>query len=36
MTGLAKDADGIWHGRGQWQGRAVEIGIDYRGNIQAR
>ncbi len=36
VTGLAKDADGVWRGRGQWQGRAVAIGIDYRGTIQAR
>lgn len=36
VTGLAKDDNGIWRGRGQYQGRPAEIGIDYRGNIQAR
>lgn len=36
VTGLAKDDNGVWRGRGQYQGRSVEIGIDYRGNIQAR
>lgn len=36
VTGLAKDDNGIWRGRGQYQGRSAEIGIDYRGNIQAR
>ena len=36
VTGLSKDDNGIWRGRGQWQGRSVEVGLDYRGNIQAR
>jgi hypothetical protein len=36
VTGLAKDDNGIWRGRGQYQGRSVEVGLDYRGNIQAR
>ncbi len=36
VTGLTKDANGIWRGRGQWQGRSVEVGLDFRGNIQAR
>ncbi|AVO44109.1 hypothetical protein [Phreatobacter cathodiphilus] len=36
VTGLAKDDNGVWRGRGQYQGRSVEIGLDYRGNIQAR
>lgn len=36
VTGLTKDANGIWRGRGQWNGKAVTIGLDFRGNISAR
>lgn len=36
VTDLKKDDNGIWRGRGQWQGRAVEVGLDFRGNISAR
>jgi putative membrane protein len=36
VTGLRKDDNGVWRGRGQWQGRSVEVGLDFRGNIQAR
>jgi putative membrane protein len=36
VTGLTKDANGIWRGRGQWNGKAVTIGLDFRGNMSAR
>lgn len=36
ITGLAKDNNGIWRGRGQWQGKAVAVGLDFRGNISAQ
>jgi hypothetical protein len=36
VTGLAKDDNGIWRGRGSWQGRAVAVGLDFRGNISAQ
>ncbi len=36
VTNLRKDDNGIWRGRGQWQGRAVDVGLDFRGNISAR
>ena len=36
VTGLTKDDNGIWRGRGQWNGKAVTIGLDVRGNISAR
>lgn len=36
VTGLTKDDNGIWRGRGQWNGKAVTIGLDFRGNISAR
>lgn len=36
VTGLTKDGNGIWRGRGQWNGKAVTIGLDFRGNMSAR
>jgi glucose/arabinose dehydrogenase len=36
VTGLAKDNNGVWRGRGTWQGRSVAVGLDYRGHIAAR
>ncbi len=36
VTGLAKDDNGIWRGRGNWQGRSVSVGLDFRGNISAQ
>lgn len=36
VTDLTKDDNGIWRGRGQWNGKAVTIGLDFRGNISAR
>lgn len=36
VTGLTKDDNGIWRGRGQWNGKAVTVGLDFRGNISAQ
>lgn len=36
ISGLAKDDNGIWRGRGTWQGRSVAVGLDFRGNISAQ
>ncbi|MDP3545104.1 MAG: hypothetical protein Q8S29_02875 [Phreatobacter sp.] len=36
VTDLTKDDNGIWRGRGQWNGRAVTVGLDFRGNISAQ
>jgi putative membrane protein len=36
VTGLTKDENGIWRGRGSWQGRSVAVGLDFRGNISAQ
>ena len=36
ITGLAKDDAGVWRGRGSWQGKAVAVGLDFRGNISAQ
>jgi len=36
VTGLTKDDNGIWRGRGQWNGKAVTVGLDFRGHISAQ
>jgi opacity protein-like surface antigen len=36
VTGLTKDDNGVWRGRGTWQGRSVAVGLDFRGNISAQ
>lgn len=35
ITGLAKDADGIWRGTGMQNGKSVSVALDYQGNIFA-
>jgi hypothetical protein len=35
LSGVTKDANGIWRARGQWMGKAVTVGLDYRGAIVA-
>ena len=36
VSGLAKDNDGIWRGKASKDGRAVEVALDYQGNIVAK
>ncbi|TAJ97364.1 MAG: hypothetical protein EPO41_02865 [Reyranella sp.] len=33
VTGLKKDADGIWRGTAQQGGKSVEVAVDYKGNV---
>ncbi|WP_046865074.1 hypothetical protein [Microvirga massiliensis] len=36
IQGLAKNEQGIWHGRAMQNGRPVEVMLDYRGHIATR
>ena len=36
ISGLHKDDQGIWRGKGMRDGKPVEIGFDYKGNISAQ
>lgn len=36
VSGLTKDADGIWRGSATRNGQKVEVALDYQGNIVAR
>ena len=33
VTGLAKDADGIWRGTAMMDGKSSKIAVDYKGNV---
>lgn len=33
VTPLVKDADGIWRGHGQREGRSFDVGFDYKGQV---
>ena len=33
VTGLKKDADGIWRGKGMKAGASVDVYCDYQGNV---
>ena len=33
VTGLHKDDQGIWRGKAMHDGKSVEVGFDYKGNI---
>ena len=33
VTGLAKDADGVWRGTGMKGGQSVQVWLDYKGNV---
>lgn len=33
IMGLAKDADGVWRGRGMKNGAQHDIALDYQGNV---
>lgn len=35
VTGLKKDADGIWRGTAQKDGKPVKVGVDFKGNVVA-
>lgn len=36
ITQLALDQNGVWRGRGTWQGRQVGVGLDFQGNVAAQ
>lgn len=36
VSQLTLDQNGIWRGRGTWQGRQVAVGLDFQGNIAAQ
>ena len=36
VTGLAKDADGIWRGHADKGGRTVPVGFDYKGQLASQ
>ena len=33
ITGLTKDANGVWMGTATKDGKSVQVGLDYKGNI---
>jgi opacity protein-like surface antigen len=33
VTGLTKDADGIWRGKGMKDGKSVSVSMDFQGNV---
>src|SRR5262252_9361486 len=33
VSSLAKDSDGIWRGSAMKDGKAVKVGVDYKGNV---
>ena len=35
VTGLRKDADGVWHGMARKGGNPVKVWLDYKGNVGA-
>jgi opacity protein-like surface antigen len=36
VSSLTKDADGIWRGKASKAGRAVDVALDYQGNVVAK
>jgi len=36
VSGLGKDKDGIWRGKASKEGRAVDVALDYQGNVVAK
>ena len=36
ISGLAKDAQGGWRGKGTKDGRTTDVSVDYQGNITPR
>ena len=36
VSGLAKDKDGVWRGKGTKAGMAQDLSLDYQGNIVAK
>ena len=36
VSGLAKDAQGVWRGKAMKEGKAVEVTVDFQGNVVGR
>ena len=36
ISGLTKDANGVWRGKADQNGKAVNVSIDFQGNVVAR
>jgi hypothetical protein len=36
VTDLKKDDNGVWRGKGQKDGKSVDVSLDYQGNVVAR
>jgi hypothetical protein len=36
VTGLAKDKDGVWHGKTTKAGTPMDVTLDYQGNVTAK
>jgi hypothetical protein len=36
VTGLKKDDSGVWRGKAQKDGKSVDVGLDFQGNVVAR
>lgn len=36
VSGLSKDKDGIWRGKASKEGKIVDVGLDYQGNVVAK
>ncbi len=36
VSGLAKDKDGVWRGKGMKSGTAVDVSLDYQGNVSPK
>src|ERR1700757_95858 len=36
VSGLTKDKDGIWRGKASKAGKAVDVALDYQGNVVPR
>ena len=36
ISGLAKDPNGVWRGKGSKGGKSVDVSVDYQGNITPR
>jgi opacity protein-like surface antigen len=36
VTGLAKDAKGVWRATATHGGKSVKVGLDYKGNVTTR
>ena len=36
VTEVAKDKDGLWHGGASKDGKAVDVSLDFKGNVNAR